>query len=191
MPAPELPGPPPEHQPADATGPALATEVYATLRRLARSHLGRLPPGQTLQATALVHEAWLKLAQQHEPLPRERFTAAAAVAMRDILVDHARARLALKRGGGRHHADVDDHEPEVVPAVPIPDLLSLDSALQQLAAQDASAAELVMRRFFLGETMAEIAAQQGVDERTTYRLWRFARAFLVARLGDDFVVEDG
>lgn len=180
---------PPTPPSADRPDDPLVGEVYATLRRLARGQLGRLPPGQTLQATALVHEAWLKLAQQPQPVPRDRFTAAAAVAMRDILVDRARARLAHKRGGGRQHVDVYDAEPEVTPALPVPDVLTLDGALQQLQAADATAAELVMRRFFLGETMAEIAMHQGCDERTVYRLWRFARAFLVARLGDDFLPE--
>lgn len=180
---------PPTPPSADRPDDPLVGEVYANLRRLARGQLGRLPPGQTLQATALVHEAWLKLAQQPQPVPRDRFTAAAAVAMRDILVDRARARLAHKRGGGRQHVDVHDAEPEVTPALPVPDVLTLDGALQQLQAADATAAELVMRRFFLGETMAEIAMHQGCDERTVYRLWRFARAFLVARLGDDFLPE--
>lgn len=183
MPDPGPPTQPPADQPADP----LATDVYATLRKIARGHLGRMPPGQTLQATALVHEAWLKLAQQGQTLPREQFTAAAAVAIRDILVDHARARLTQKRGGGRPHLDVHEQEPELTPALPIPDLLSLDHALQELQQEDPGAAELVMRRFFLGETMAEVATHQGMDERSTYRVWRFARAFLVARLGENFL----
>lgn len=180
------PGPHPQ-PPADQPAEPLATEVYATLRRIARGHLGRMPPGQTLQATALVHEAWLKLAQQNHDLPREKFTAAAAVAIRDILVDRARARLTQKRGGGQAHLDVYENEPELAPAIPIPDLLSLDSALQELQREDAAAAELVMRRFFLGETMAEAATHQGIDERSAYRVWRFARAFLVSRLGETFL----
>jgi DNA-directed RNA polymerase specialized sigma24 family protein len=100
-----------------------------------------------------------------------------------------RARLSQKRGGGRPQQDVHENEPEVVPALPVADLMSLDTALQELQQEHPEAAELVLRRFFAGDTMAEIAAERGVDERTVYRSWRFARAFLVQRLGDGFLPE--
>lgn len=178
-------------QPPDPTADAdpLRTQVYDALRSIARGQLARLAPGQTLQATALVHEAWLKLSAQDQQLPRATFAAAAARAMRDILIDRVRARLSQKRGGGRAHQDVHEQEPEVVPALPVADLMSLDSALQELQREHPEAAELVLRRFFAGDTMAEIAAERGVDERTVYRSWRFARAFLVQRLGDGFLPE--
>jgi RNA polymerase sigma factor (TIGR02999 family) len=178
-------------QPPDPRAEAdpLRTQVYDALRSIARGQLARMAPGQTLQATALVHEAWLKLSAQDQQLPRATFAAAAARAMRDILIDRVRARLSQKRGGGRLQQDVHENEPEVVPALPVADLMSLDTALQELQQEHPEAAELVLRRFFAGDTMAEIAAERGVDERTVYRSWRFARAFLVQRLGDGFLPE--
>jgi RNA polymerase sigma factor (TIGR02999 family) len=178
-------------QPPDPRAEAdpLRTQVYDALRSIARGQLARMAPGQTLQATALVHEAWLKLSAQDQQLPRATFAAAAARAMRDILIDRVRARLSQKRGGGRPQQDVHENEPEVVPALPVADLMSLDTALQELQHEHPEAAELVLRRFFAGDTMAEIAAERGVDERTVYRSWRFARAFLVQRLGDGFLPE--
>ena len=180
------------HSPPDSpsAGDPLQTQVYDALRSIARGQLARLAPGQTLQATALVHEAWLKLSAQDQQLSRVTFAAAAARAMRDILVDRVRARLSKKRGGGRAHQDVHADEPEVVPALPIADVMSLDAALQELQREHPEAAELVLRRFFAGDTMEEIAAQRGVEVRTVYRSWRFARAFLVQRLGDGFLPED-
>ena len=176
--------------PDDAQGgEPLVTKVYDELRRIARGQMARLPPGHTLQATALVHEAWLKLSAADQQLRREQFAVAAARAMRDVLIDRIRARTAQKRGGGRAHADVHDDEPAVQPALPIADLMSLDAALRELQLEHPEAAELVLRRFFAGDSMEEIAAQQGVDVRTVYRTWRFARAFLVQRLGDDALPE--
>lgn len=182
----------PPEPPADEPLPepeALVTRVYESLRRIARGQMAALPPGQTLQATALVHEAWLKLSATEHDLDRERFAMAAARAMRDILTDRVRARLSKKRGGGQPRGDVHADEPPVEPALPIADLLSLDAALRDLQQEHPEAAELVMQRFFAGETMDEIAARRGVDPRTVYRTWRFARAFLVQRLGDGFLPE--
>lgn len=172
-----------------AAGDPLVTRVYDELRRIARGQMARMAPGQTLQATALVHEAWLKLSAADRGLRRDEFAAAAARAMRDVLIDRVRARTAQKRGGGRAHADVHADEPAVEPALPIADLMSLDAALRELQQEHPAAAELVLRRFFGGEAMEEIAAHQQVDVRTVYRTWRFARAFLVQRLGDGCLPE--
>lgn len=180
--------PPPPDSVAD--GDPLRTQVYETLRSIARGQLARLAPGQTLQATALVHEAWVKLSAADQQLSHAAYMAAATRAMHDILVDRVRARLSQKRGGGRPRLDVHTNEPEAEPAPPIVDLLSLDTALQELQREHPQAAELVLRRFFAGDTMEEFAALRGIDVRTAYRAWRFARAFLVQRLGDGFLPDD-
>lgn len=177
MPSPE--------QPADGrANDPLVTKVYDQLRGIARAQMRHLPAGHTLQATALVHEAWLKMSGAEPGLSRDQFAMAAARAMRDVLIDRIRARTAHKRGGGQAHVDVHEDEPAIAPGVPIPDLMSLDTALQELQREHPAAAELVLRRFFGGEAMEEIAQQQRVDVRTVYRTWRFARAFLAQRLGE-------
>ena len=136
-------------------------------------------PGQTLQATALVHEAYLRLVGADEDLywdNRGHFFAAAAEAMRRILVENARGKQAAKRGGGRARADFDVNElaaPELRE-----DLLALDEALNQLAEADPEAARLVQLRYFAGLTLAEAAQVLGVSARTADRLWAYARAWL-------------
>jgi RNA polymerase sigma factor (TIGR02999 family) len=167
--------------PAAAEGGALVTLVYDQLRDLARRSLGRLAPGQTLQATALVHEAWLRL--QGRGVDQAQFFQAAAQAMRDVLVERVRARLTQKRGGGRLQQFGDEDLAEIRPAMPVADLLGLDEALQELQAQHPEEAVVVLRRFFAGQSHAEIAADLQVHERTIERRWRFARAFLGRRLG--------
>lgn len=178
--------PPVDHTtPAGAEPPAdpMVTRVYDELRALARRRIGKLAPGQTLQATALVHEAWLRLSSDDGDLDRGRFFAAAAQAMRDVLVERVRARLSKKRGGGRARGELHDDLPQMEPAVGIDDLLGLDEALHELQAQHPDEAMVVLRRFFAGQTHAEIARDLGVVERTIERRWRFARAFLGKRLG--------
>ncbi|MBL8725713.1 MAG: sigma-70 family RNA polymerase sigma factor [Planctomycetes bacterium] len=170
---------PPE--PLAAQGPALVTQVYDQLREIARHNLGRLAPGQTLQATALVHEAWLRL--HGRGVDHAQFFQAAAQAMRDVLVERVRARLAQKRGGGRLQQGGEEDLPDLRPAVPVEDLLGLDAALQELQAEHPDEAVVVLRRFFAGQTHAEIAADLRVTERTVERRWRFARAFLGRKLG--------
>ena len=175
---------------ADPLGPGdpLSTQVYDELRALARSGLQRLAPGQTLQATALVHEAWLRL--QGRGFDRAQFFGAAAQAMRDVLVERVRTRLSQKRGGGRlQQADGEDAA-ALQAAVPIEDLLGLDAAVQELQQQHPDEAVVVLRRFFAGQTHAEIAADLQVTERTIERRWRFARAFLARRLGGLAALED-
>ena len=174
------------HHQADSSDPLVA-RLYDELRRIARGHFARLAPGQTLQATALVHEAWLKLADAEAPVDPNRFAMAAARAMRDVLVDKIRARHAHKRGAGRPADDIDAVDVPVAPALPIDDVLTLDAAIQDLQREHAAAADLVLRRFFAGETMEQIAGHLRVSLRSLHRTWSFARAFLVRRLGPDFL----
>jgi RNA polymerase sigma factor (TIGR02999 family) len=159
--------------------------VYDELRRLAATKLAQEAPGQTLQPTALVHEAYLRLVGG-DAAPswnsRGHFIAAAAEAMRRILIDNARRKHSLKRGGGRQRLDLDD----LAAAGPAhEDLLALDEALAQLAAADPQAAELVKLRHFAGLTVAQAAEALGVAPRTADFLWAYARAFLLRCLGGD------
>jgi RNA polymerase sigma factor (TIGR02999 family) len=157
--------------------------VYEELRKLASHKLAQEPSGQTLQPTALVHEAYLRLVaspgrESGEPHweSRGHFFAAAAEAMRRILVENARRKGSRKRGGDRARADLDLNQlaaPELRE-----DLLALDEALHQLAALDAEAARLVQLRYFAGVTLAEAAQILGVSGRTADRLWAYARAWL-------------
>jgi RNA polymerase sigma factor (TIGR02999 family) len=155
--------------------------VYDELRQLAAHHLAHEKPGQTLQATALVHEAYLRLVGQGEPrLFRDRghFFAAAATAMRRILIDNARRKLTQKRGGDRQRQELD------AVAAPEPDeeLLALDEALQRLAATDPLKARLVELRHFAGLTGDEAAEVLGISPSTADRHWAFARAWLQAEV---------
>jgi RNA polymerase sigma factor (TIGR02999 family) len=153
--------------------------VYDELRRLAVQRLAQEKPGQTLQPTALVHEAYLRLVGGHEEEDwsgRGHFFAACAEAMRRILVENARRKHRRKRGGDRSRLDLDG----VQLAAPEPreDLLALDEALDRLAATDRQAAELVQLRYFAGLTLPEAAQALGISARTAGRLWAFARAWL-------------
>lgn len=152
--------------------------VYEHLRRLARARMGHVPPGNTLQPTALVHEAYLRLAGSKDPDwdGRGHFFAAAAEAMRQILVDQARRKAALKRGGDRKRLDVEDVDLPIEP--PSDDILDLDSALQSLAAVDPVKAEVVMLRYFAGLDREETASTLGISPRTVDRHWVYARTWL-------------
>jgi RNA polymerase sigma factor (TIGR02999 family) len=156
--------------------------VYDALRELAAARLAHEGPGQTLQATALVHEAYLKLVETkaQEWNSRGHFFAAAAEAMRRILVDQARKKHSLKRGGDRERQPLD--EANVMAPEVGEDLVALDEALEHLAAQDAEAAELVKLRFFGGLTSAQAADALGISPRTADRAWTYARVFLLAEL---------
>jgi RNA polymerase sigma factor (TIGR02999 family) len=172
-----------EHGDPNAAGRLLPL-VYDELRRLAAQKLAHERPGQTLQATALVHEAFLRLVGSDGAEPwsgRGHFFAAAAEAMRRILVEDARRKRAIKRGGLRGRQDLDELE-VAAPASGV-DVLALDEALGRLASRDAEAAELVKLRFFAGMTMREAAAALGIPERTTERLWNYARSFLAKEMG--------
>ena len=157
--------------------------VYDELRQLAAQKLAQEKPGQTLQATALVHEAYLRLVDvdkaQHWN-SRGHFFAAAAEAMRRILVDNARSKRSQKRGGGRARQPVE--EARLVAPKPVQDILGLDEALDRLAARDRQAAELVKLRYFAGLTSQQAAEALGVSSRTAERLWAYARAFLLKEL---------
>jgi len=154
--------------------------VYDELRRLAAYRMAQEAPGNTLQPTALVHEAWLRLVapeQQAQFQNRAHFFGAAAEAMRRILVDRAREKQALKRGGDLERVDIEAVE---LPS-PMPDheLLALDEALDRLATVDTRAAEMVKLCFFVGLTQEEAARELGVSVSTAERLWSFARAWLL------------
>jgi RNA polymerase sigma factor (TIGR02999 family) len=159
--------------------------VYDELRSLARARMAHLPPGQTLQPTALVHEAYLRLlgkADLHIE-SRRHFFFAAARAMRDILVEQARAKAGPKRGGSRRREALD--EGVAICGPPDDEVLALHEALDELEKQDPLKAQLVNLRFFAGMSMEEAAQVLGQSERTLHRHWRFVKAWLKSRLHDE------
>jgi len=164
--------------------------VYDDLRRLAAHRLAQEAPGQTLEPTALVHEAYLRLVGDNPDRHwdgRGHFFAAAAEAMRRILVENARRKRRLKRGGDKARVPLD--EAELLAPEPREDVLALDEALTELAATDRAAADLVQLRYFGGLSIPDAAQVLGVSPRTAIRLWTFARTWLWERLqsanGDD------
>jgi RNA polymerase sigma factor (TIGR02999 family) len=156
--------------------------VYDELRKLATSRMAQEGAGHTLQPTALVHEAWLRLAgsQGQAWQNRAHFFAAAAEAMQRILIDRARRKHALKRGAGAERIDLD--QVDVAVEADEDTLLRVNEALGMLAAQDAQAAELVKLRFFVGLGYKEAAELLGISERSAKRCWSFARAWLYREL---------
>jgi len=152
--------------------------VYEELRVLAAQKLSHEPAGQTLQATALVHEAYLRLVgdQSHSWQGRGHFFAAAAEAMRRILVENARRKGRLKRGAGRRRMDLE--AVSVAIETPADDLLALDEAFTRLVAEDPEVAEVVKLSYFGGLTLEETAEVLGISRRTVQRYWAFARAWL-------------
>jgi RNA polymerase sigma factor (TIGR02999 family) len=152
--------------------------VYEELRRLARHKMAGESAGHTLQATALVHEAWLRLAAcgQARWQNRGHFFAAVAEAMRRILVEHAHRKLSLKRGGGAEREELT--ESAFALAAPVDELLAVHEALDRLAVVDPPAAELVKLRYFVGMTVEECASALGLGKRSTENLWSYARAWL-------------
>src|SRR5919199_578193 len=162
--------------------------VYEELRKLAAQKLAQERPGQTLQATALVHEAYLRLVGGEPDArwdSRGHFFAAAAEAMRRILVDVARRKRWEKHGGGRPRVGLEAVQPDAPD--PRHDLVALDAALTRLAAEDPQAAKLVELRHFTGLSVAEAAQVLGVAPRTADRVWAFARAWLHRALTEDGV----
>lgn len=172
--------------------PAVAAEilpvVYDELRRLARAKIAGEAPGNTLQTTALVHEAFAKIANYHGGLWRSErdFVAAAAQAMRQVLVDRARAKHALRRGGAVRRADsahleqFSHKEPQQLPEV-----LLVDQALDQLEAKDPEKAMLVKLKYFVGLSLEEAAAAMGISRSTAYRQWNCARVMLKQIIDQD------
>jgi RNA polymerase sigma factor (TIGR02999 family) len=167
----------------DAGDPSAAEQllplVYDELRRLARERMAQENPGQTLQATALVHEAYLRLVDvknvQHWN-SRGHFFAAAAEAMRRILVESARRKRGPHHGGGLVRCNLDNVD--LAAPADRDDVLALDEALQKLAAKDKSAADVVQLRFFAGLPLADVARMLNISPRTADRLWAYARAWL-------------
>ena len=167
---------------------ALVPHVYAELRRQADRVLRREGEGHTLQPTALVHEAWLRLGGQHDARweSRTQFFAVAAQTMRRVLVDYARTRRALKRGGGATQLSLGDADgAPAAPGAPLDlvDVIALDDALARLAALDPQKARLVDLRYFAGLSIPEAAAALGVSPATVGREWAVARMWLRRELG--------
>src|SRR5207253_408583 len=159
--------------------------VYEELRKLAAQRLAQEKPGQTLQATALVHEAYLRLVDDNKAQhwdSRGHFFAAAAEAMRRILVESARQKKRLRHGGGRRRVDL--QEAVSLADSPQDDLLALDEALTRLAAREPAKAELVKLRYFAGLSIDEAADLMHISRSTAKRYWAFARAWLLAEIDD-------
>lgn len=160
--------------------------VYEELRRLAAQKMARERPGHTLQATALVHEAWLRLGADAQPgwQNRAHFFSAAAEAMRRILVERARRKHREKRGGGAEHVEVDELE-IAAPLGNEEESLAVNEALDRLAAQDARKAEIVKLRYFVGFSFEEAAEVLGISVPTAKRDWAYARAWLHQEIAAD------
>ena len=158
----------------------LLSLVYDELRNLAAQKMAHEAAGQTLQPSALVHEAWLRLGGEAQPRWQNRahFFGAAAEAMRRILIDHARRRRALRHGGGQERLNVEDLELADASADGDDQLLAVHEALDRLAAEDPRKAELVKLRYFVGLTNEEAAQALGVSVPTVKRDWAYARAWL-------------
>jgi RNA polymerase sigma factor (TIGR02999 family) len=157
--------------------------IYDELRRLAGAKLAKEKPGLTLQATALVHEAYLRLIDSDKSLSwnsRRHFVAAAAEAMRRILVENARRKARLKHGGGLQRHDA--NEVRLTEGEAAVDVLAIDQAMAKLAVAHADKAELVKLRYFAGLTLPEAAAALGISTATAERRWRYARAWLAREL---------
>jgi RNA polymerase sigma factor (TIGR02999 family) len=152
--------------------------VYEELRRLAAHKMAGETPGQTLQPTALVHEAWLRLTGNENVKwdGRGHFFAAAAEAMRRILIENARRKCAVRHGGGQQRLNI--QEVEIAAATPEDDLLAIDDALEKFAARDKRKAELVKLRYFVGLTIEEAAEILGISAPTAKRWWAYSRAWL-------------
>jgi len=171
-----------EHGDAQAAGELLPL-VYEELRKLAAHKMSNEMPGQTLQPTALVHEAWLRLVGkdgQAQFKSRAHFFGAAAEAMRRILIENARRKNAQRHGGGQQRVDIQDVE--VAAEANDNELLAINEALEKLAARDQPKAELVKLRYFVGLTIEEAAEILGISQPTAKRHWNYARAWLHAEI---------
>ena len=166
----------------DQAADRLLPLVYQDLRRLAAARMAHEAPGNTLQPTALVHEAWIRLGADHQPAwqNRAQFFAAAAEAMRRILIDRARRRLAQRRGGRIPHLNID--EIEVSADSDDARILRVDAALEEFAVSEPEKAKLVKLRYFAGLTLEEAAQGLGISEPTARRWWAYARAWLISEL---------
>jgi RNA polymerase sigma factor (TIGR02999 family) len=181
-----------EGQPVEPQAAAdLLPAVYDELRRLAAALTQQLRPGQTLQATALVHEAYLRLVGDRDPgwQGRRHFYGAAARVMRQILIEQARRKGSHKHGGQGRRIELAEGMALVEP--PADDLIALDEAIQKLQAHKPRLAELVMLRYYTGLSVEETAGVLGESERTVYRDWRHARTWLALELGQDSAAGTG
>jgi RNA polymerase sigma factor (TIGR02999 family) len=151
--------------------------VYDELRQLAAAKMAGEAPGHTLNPTALVHEAYLRLVGNHPFADRSHFFRVAAEAMRRILIDHARQKRRIRHGGGRERVPLSDVE--VAAETPADELLALDEALDRFAARDPVKAELVKLRYFVGLSEEDAAAALGISRATASRYWTYARAWLI------------
>lgn len=158
--------------------------VYAELRDLARARMAGLPRGNTLQPTALVHEVFMRIAGNRDPGwdSSRHFFAAAAEAMRQILIEQVRRKKSLKRGGDKKRMEMDDYD--IPLATPVEDILSLDAAIKRLRADDPRKAEIVSLRYFAGLSREETAAAMGLSVATVDREWRYIVARLHKELAD-------
>ena len=173
-----------------SAGDQLLIVVYEELRKLAAARLAQERPGQTLQATALVHEAYLRLVGGPDAQTwkdRAHFFGAAAEAMRRILINQARSKSSEKRGGGRHRVSLEDgiSESSGVVDASLTDLLALNDALDQLANEDPVKAQLVKLRYFAGLSLDDAALAIGVSNATAKRYWVYARSWLYGKLQGD------
>jgi RNA polymerase sigma factor (TIGR02999 family) len=159
--------------------------VYEELRLLAAQKLSHEAPGQTLQATALVHEAYLRLVGEHGQnwKGRSHFFKAAAEAMRRILIDNARRKRSLKRGGDHQRVCLEEACAQSEALGPVDDLIALDEALVKLAAEDATKAEVVKLRYFVGLNVEQTAEILGISPTTAKLHWAYARAWLLREIG--------
>jgi RNA polymerase sigma factor (TIGR02999 family) len=168
------------HYQADASASELLPALYEELRLIARGKMAQESGPQTLSATALVHEAWLRVGDEVRWQSRRHFFGAAAEAMRRILIERARAKARLKRGGEFERVDFEDVEIEAPAAGE--DVLALDEALAKLMREDPDVAEIVSLRYFAGLKWPEIAEMTGLSERELNRQWEYARAWLRAEM---------
>jgi RNA polymerase sigma factor (TIGR02999 family) len=156
--------------------------VYDELRKLAAARMAAEAPGHTLNATALVHEAYMRLVGEHHFADRSHFFRVAAEAMRRILIDHARQKWRIRHGGDSERVPLSDVE--VAAEAPAEELLALDEALDRFAARDPVKAELVKLRYFAGLSEEEAAAALGISRATASRYWTYARAWLINALAE-------
>ncbi len=184
-----------EGDPSNKTPASEMERLYETLREIARSHMRRERAGHTLEATAVVHEAYLRLANLEGGAwsNQDHFLSLAAASIRRVLVDHARGRNSLKRGGGADnltlHSGIADTPSEA--ALDRIDILALDEALSKLAEQDPESARLVEFRYFGGMTIEQAADHLSIGRNTAARRWRAARAWLKREIGDGSVPDRG
>ena len=169
----------------NCTSEELLPLVYEELRRLAAARMAGQSAGQTIQATALVHEAWLRLFDGNASVWQNRahFFRAAAQAMRQILVERARSKLSHKRGCRPEYVSIDDVD--VADEMPEERIVLVDEALERLQKKDAELAQVVMLKFFIGLTNAEVAEMTGVTERTVQNKWTFAKAWLLKNIQEE------